>query len=126
MSVENTSTIPIKEQTGRQYSLSNTDSFPYTAWTPDIGKRVAIYDINLEVLNKSAGQYIGLAVQVYRGAAWRTIFAVAAGGLQANALVHNFGGRVQTNVGDGSEKIRVVKMGNSTSWDGFVLITGEE
>ena len=132
MTVQNTTStqsvnLPIAEQTGKQFDFSNATSFPLNIWIPANGKRVAVFDVVLEVINKNTTQYIGLVVQVFRGGAWRNVLGAAAGGLNPGQISHVFSGRVQTDDADGAAaRIRLAKTRKSTTIEGFVLVTGEE
>jgi len=128
MAYKATTAIPEnRERTQNGINFDNTDGTTKDIWTPASGKRVSLNDVVLSVINKDGSSYIIVAVQVYIGGSWRTLVPVAVGPTDSRQFAHNFGGRIYSAAGDGSNaRIRAVRTGTSTNWESQIIITGEE
>lgn len=121
-SAENIAVAP-----GKEVSFTDADdTSAKNIWTPANGKRVVIHDVIAGLVNKSATDHILIVVQARIMAGWRTIFMVGANEKDGSFNAYNFGGRVHTDVGDGTAKIRIAKSGPSSSWEAFAGLTGHE
>ena len=127
MSYKSTSSIPQDRiRSARGLFFDNTHAEAVNLWTPANGKRVFVNDVMLAVINKATNTYIGVGVQVLIGGNWELLLPVAVGPLAAATIVHDFGQRVQTQFANGGAVMRVIKFGNSSSWEARINVTGEE
>lgn len=116
-----------EERDGAIVNFDNTDGTTKNAWIPANGKSVVLHDVGIFVMNKATGSYIIVAVQIYRKGSWRTFFVDGAGSQAGNSIIHDFGGRVHTDAGDGvNPMVRVGKSGSSTNWESQITLTGQE
>lgn len=127
MTILNKTSFPIPpEDEQKGINFDNTDGATKDVWVPLADKRAILYDVVVSVVNKQAGSYIIVGVQVFIGGSWRTLLPVAAGAQSSNNFSHNFGGRIHSAAGDGTARVRVGRMGTSTSWESQIIITGKE
>lgn len=127
MTIQNTTSLPINlESEQKGINFDNTSGTAQDLWIPATDKRILLNDVVVSVINKQAATYIIVAVQVFIGGSWETLLPVAVGALSSQNFAHNFGGRIYSAKGDGTARMRVVKQGNSTSWESMVVVTGNE
>ena len=128
MAYGSTTAIPSnRARKQKDVTFDDGDGTTKDAWIPAQGKQVSLNDVVLSVMNKHATGYIIVAVQVYGGGIWHTLVPLAVGPHLSGNFVHNFGGRIHSGSGSGTnEMIRVARMGTSTSWEATIVLTGEE
>ena len=127
MTTINKSSIPIPaEDIQRGINFDNTEGTTKDLWLPGTGKRAVVYDVLLSLINLQASSYIIVAVQVFIGGSWKTLLPVAVGAQSSQSFAHNFGGRINSQAGDGTARLRVAKMGTSTNWEAQIIATGKE
>lgn len=128
MTYKATTSIPEnRERVQKSLTFDSAGGSNVNVWIPSDGYRISLNDICISLINKQANTYIAIVVQVWGGGQWNNVVGVAAGNLSAANFAHNYGNRIRSQVGDGTNaRMRLVKQGNSTSWESIVVITGEE
>lgn len=112
----------------KQLDLVETDTFPFTVWTPPNDKRVVVDDIILSLRENSASRAI-FVVQLFQSSAWEGIVRI---GTIVDGFVsfnHAFAGKLRSDKGDGSTAmVRVAKPGaaNTTNFSLKVVVIGRE
>ena len=127
MQYRSTSAIPTnRERAVRDIDFDDADGATKDIWIPSNGKKIYLNDVVLSIMNKHATGYVIVAVQVYAAGTWQTLAIVSVKAQDSANFAYNFGERIHSAAGDGSAaRIRMAKMGTSTSWESHGVVTGE-
>ena len=115
----------LKEHPGKGTIFTQADGATKDVWIPAAKKLICVFDTVINVYQKQASKFVVVGLQIFRGGAWRTFISAGAGTDGTGSAIHNFGGRVITDLGDGSAaRIRVAKVGDSADFTALIAVTG--
>lgn len=108
--------------------VDENTSFPINIWVPATNKRVRIYTITGTIINRTAND-VFLKMQVKLGGSLKDLAVIGVRGQSFENIIISIPHDFDTDTGNGTEpvlKMLELAASDSTDWDGFFAVVGEE
>jgi len=109
--------------------IDEDTTFPVNVWIPANNKHVRIFSITGFILNRVAAKDVILKIQIDIDGGLKDIAVIGIRGEAFQNIVVPIPHDLETDIGDGTAPaIKLIELGasNSTDWDGFFAVIGEE